>query len=197
MRMKVQVGVSNRHIHLSQADLEALFGKGYQLEVLKELSQPGQYAAKETLEIEGPKGKMERVRVLGPSRTKTQVEISRADSFTLGIQAPVRESGDLQGTPGLRIIGPRGTVEIQSGVIVAARHIHLHPTDAERFGVRDGDIVKVEVNGERALTFDQVHARVNPSYALEMHIDTDEANAAGVVNGQVLEAEVVRIAVLA
>ncbi|PLV57360.1 phosphate propanoyltransferase [Thermotoga sp. SG1] len=173
------VGVSNRHVHLSREDLETLFGKGYELTPVKELRQPGQYAAKETVTIVGPKGAIENVRVLGPVRKETQVEISRTDAFRLGVRPPVRDSGDLEGTPGIVIIGPNGILVKEKGVIIAKRHIHMHPKDAEHYGVKDKDIVKVIVeNGDRRLIFDDVLIRVREDFALEFHVDTDEANAA-------------------
>ncbi|QNB48008.1 phosphate propanoyltransferase [Thermanaerosceptrum fracticalcis] len=178
----VSIGISNRHVHLSQAHVEVLFGPGYQLTPVKEL-QPGQFAAAETLTLVGPKGSLAKVRVLGPARRLTQVEISRTDGFTLGVFPPVRDSGFLQGTPGLVLVGPAGCLKITEGVICAARHIHFHPADAERMGIRDGDRLAVKIQGDRALVFDNVLARVNENYRLEMHIDTDEANAAGVRNG--------------
>jgi putative phosphotransacetylase len=193
--MKVPVGVSNRHIHLSQEHVEVLFGRGYEFRVLKPLSQPGQYAAKETVTIEGPKGSFAKVRVLGPNRKQTQIEVSTTDAYALGISAPVRDSGDLAHTPGICIVGPQGRVEANSGVIIAARHIHFHPFDAEAVGVRDKDLLRVKVEGERSVVFDRVLARVHPSYALEMHIDTDEANASGVKNGDVLEIMDVKVRV--
>ena len=175
----IPVGVSNRHLHLSQADLEALYGAGYQLNVLKDLSQPGQYAAKETLTIVGPRGAIENVRVLGPVRKQTQVEIMRSDCFKLGIQAPLRESGVLGGSSPITIVGPKGSVYVKEGAIVAKRHIHMTCADAEEFGLKDKDVVgvKVETNG-RALTFGDVVVRVSDKFALAMHIDTDESNAA-------------------
>lgn len=181
--MKVPVGVSGRHVHLSPEHVEALFGPGHQLTVMKELSQPGQFAAEESVTLVGPRGSIERVRVLGPARGATQVEISRTDGFKLGVQAPVRLSGNIAGTPGIELVGPRGSIKIDEGVIVAARHIHMTPKDAEEAGVADGDIVKVRVRGERALTFENVVIRVRDDFALDFHIDTDEANAAGLRTG--------------
>lgn len=182
-KFAVPVGVSNRHLHLSQADLERLFGAGYQLTVKKDLSQKGQYAAEETVTLIGPKGSIPKVRVLGPVRKATQIEISATDSYALGIAAPVRDSGDVAGSPGIKIEGPKGVIEIPEGVIIAKRHVHLSPEDAERLGVKDKDIVKVEVGGERALVFGEVLARVHETFVYELHIDTDEANAAGLRNG--------------
>ncbi|ADG81498.1 phosphate propanoyltransferase [Thermincola potens] len=177
----VPIGISNRHVHLARQDVDLLFGPGYELSVFKEL-QPGQYAARETVTLAGPKGIIEKVRVLGPVRKKTQVEISRADGFKLGINPPVRDSGDLEGTPGLIIIGPRGAVTLENGVIIARRHIHMSPGDAERFGVQDGSRVDVEVPGLRGVIFKNVLVRVHKDFELEMHIDVEEGNAAGLNN---------------
>jgi putative phosphotransacetylase len=184
---EVPVGISNRHIHLSQEHLEVLFGPGYELTVKKDLSQTGQYAAEETLIIEGPKSSMKNVRILGPVRKETQVEISRTDAFGLGLKPPVRDSGFLEDSPGLKLIGPKGEVELDKGVIIAQRHIHMNEADAEAFGVKDKDIVSVRVGGERGLIFDNVLVRVRGDFVLEMHIDTDEANAAMLNNGQMVE----------
>lgn len=176
----VPVGVSNRHIHLSQKDVDALFGSGYQLTPMKDLSQPGQYACKETVTICGPKGAIEKVRVLGPVRSKTQIEILAGDSYKLGVKAPAKLSGDLEGTPQMTIIGPKGSVYTAQGVIVAQRHIHMAPEDALYYGVKDGDIVKIEVGGPRGGIYNNVAIRVTASSALECHIDTEEANAMNV-----------------
>jgi acetate kinase len=175
--------VSAHHIHLSQDHVEALFGKGHQLTWQSDLSQPGQFACKEQLNIIGPKGKVEKVRVLGPTRKETQVEISMTEQFKLGIHPPIRESGDLHGTPGCKLEGPAGSVIIEQGVICALRHIHMTPEDALRYGLKDKSIVRVRVLGDRELTFGDVLIRVNPNYALAMHIDTDEANAAHLQTG--------------
>ncbi|ABS61046.1 phosphate propanoyltransferase [Fervidobacterium nodosum] len=182
--MPIVAGVSNRHVHLSREDVEILFGKDYQLTPIKDLGQPGQFACKETVIIAGPKGTIEGVRVLGPERKETQVEISLTDAFKLGVMPPVRDSGDLEGTPGITIIGPKGTVVKNKGVIIAKRHIHMHTSDAEKFGVKDKDIVKVIVEkGDRKLIFDDVLIRVSEKFALEFHVDTDEANAAMLKTG--------------
>ena len=183
----IPVGVSNRHIHLSREHLAQLFGKDFELTVLKELSQPGQFAANETVIVEGPKGKIENVRILGPARSMTQLEISKTDSFRLGVNPPVRLSGDIEGTPGITIHGPEGTVIVEKGVIIAKRHIHMTPRDAERFAVKDRQVVKVKTLGERALIFEEVVVRVSENFALDMHIDTDEANAAGIKTGDKVE----------
>ncbi len=182
---KITVGVSNRHIHVSQEDLEKLFGPGYELTNFRDLAQPGQYACEECVEVCGPKGCFPKVRILGPTRAKTQFEISLTDSYALGVKnVPVRDSGDLADSPGITIKGPKGTVELDEGVIVAKRHIHMLPEDAKEFGVNDKDLVKVKtVDNERQLIFDNVLVRVHESFALEMHVDIDEANAAMLKNG--------------
>ena len=178
----IPVGVSNRHIHLTASDVEVLFGKGYELAPMKDLSQPGQFACKETLTIVGPSMRpIEKVRVLGPLRSKTQVEISRTDSYTLKVKAPVRESGDVAGSGSCKLVGPCGEVELAEGVIAAKRHIHMTPEDAANYGITDAQVVRVQINTEgRSLVFGDVVARVSPKYALAMHIDTDESNAAGI-----------------
>lgn len=173
----IPVGISNRHIHLSQTDLDVLFGAGYQLTAVKELSQPKQYACKETVTICGPKGAIEKVRILGPVRSETQVEILQADCFKLGIIAPMKMSGDLQGTPGITIIGPKGSVVLSRGLMIAQRHIHMTLEDAKNFGVTDGELVSIQIDGLRGGTYSNVVIRANNTSALECHIDTDEANA--------------------
>ncbi|THF78453.1 phosphate propanoyltransferase [Cohnella fermenti] len=180
---QIPVGVSARHIHLSKEHIRILFGEGAELSELKPLSQPGQFAANETVAVHGPKGSFAKVRILGPARKATQLEVSRTDAFALGLKAPVRESGNIEGTPGIRIVGPAGEVTVEKGVIVAARHIHFHTSDAERWGIADKQLLKVRVGGERGLVFENVIARVSPDFALDMHIDTDEGNAAGVSTG--------------
>ncbi|MBD2870658.1 phosphate propanoyltransferase [Paenibacillus arenilitoris] len=184
---QVPIGVSARHIHLSQAHVELLFGEGYGLTEMKPLSQPGQYAANESVEVIGPKGSFPKVRILGPARKGTQLEVSRTDAFALGVNPPVRESGNTAGSAGIKIKGPAGEIDIEEGVIVAARHIHFHTTDAEKFGIADKQLLRVRFGGERGVVFEQVVARVSEQYALDMHIDTDEANAAGVKNGDIGE----------
>ena len=180
----VPVGVSNRHIHLSKADLETLFGAGYELTPIKDLSQPGQFACKEQLTIIGPSLRpIEGVRVLGPVRKESQVEISRTDSFTLKVKPPVRESGDIKGSAPITIVGPKGIVTLKEGCIIANRHIHMSDEEGKAFGLNDGDYVTVEIDGERRTTFYDVQVRVNKAFRLEMHIDTDDANAAGIGNG--------------
>mgnify|MGYP001129102484 CR=1 FL=1 len=184
---KIPIALSNRHLHLSQEDLEKLFGAGYKLTKLKDLKQPGQYAAEEKVDLIGPKGTIKGVRVLGPVRNKTQIEISFADSFVLGVKPPVRDSGDLTGSAGVTIVGPAGEVQVDEGVIAAARHIHMTPEDAAQWGLKDKDTVKVRTGGERGVVFENVLVRVNPSYALEMHVDMEEGNGAGVKNNDEVE----------
>ena len=180
----VPVGVSNRHIHLSTTDPETLFGKGYELTPIKDLSQPGQFACKETLTIVGPSLRpIENVRVLGPVRKASQVEISRTDSFTLKVKPPVRESGDIAGSAPVTIIGPKGVVTLKEGCIIANRHIHMSTDEGAQFGLSDGQYVDVEVEGARRTKFYDVQVRVHKDFRLEMHIDTDDANAAGIGNG--------------
>lgn len=181
--LKIPVGVSNRHVHVSKEDLEILYGKDYQLTNIKDLSQPGQYAAKETVTIKGPKGQFEKVRILGPVRKESQVEISLTDSFRLGVKAPIKESGQLEQTPGIELIGPAGSVTLPHGTIVALRHIHMTSQDAGRMGVKDKDIVEVETAGTRRGTLGNVLVRVSDSFSLELHVDIDEANACALKNG--------------
>ena len=182
--LTIPVGISNRHIHLSREDLDTLFGAGYELTPIKDLSQPGQYACKEQLTIIGPSMRpIEGVRVLGPIRKESQVEISVTDSFVLKVKPPVRESGSLKDSAPITIIGPKGIVSLKQGCIIANRHIHMSEEEGAQFGLKDGDYVTVEVNGERRTTFYDVQVRVNKAFRLEMHIDTDDANAAGIGNG--------------
>lgn len=181
----IPVGVSNRHIHLTREHVDILFGAGYELTPLKDLSQPGQYACKEQLTLIGPSLKaIEGVRVLGPLRKQSQVEISKTDSFTLKVKPPVRESGDLAGSAPITIIGPKGIVQLKEGCILANRHIHMSPSDGEKYGVKDGDYVSVMTKGDgkRTLLYD-VQIRVSDKFVLEMHLDTDDANSCGIGNG--------------
>ena len=178
---------SNRHIHVSAQDLETLFGKGYALKPERALSQPGQFAASETVTIAGPKGRIDQVRVLGPARGKTQVEILTADAFRLGVSPVVRISGDIEGTPGATIIGPSGTVELNSGVIVAMRHVHISVEQASWLGLQNGDIASIRKDGIRALVFENVPVRCGEGHSLELHLDLEEANAGGIKNGELLE----------
>ena len=181
---RIPVGVSARHVHLSPAHVKALFGPGAELTPDRPLSQPGQFACRERVLIAGPKGAIAGVRVLGPARGATQVEVSATDAIALGVQPPVRESGKHEGSASLTLVGPAGSVTVPSGVILAQRHIHMRPEDAARFGVRDGELVWVAATeGPRRTVFGDVLVRVSPNYQLEFHIDTDEANAAGLRTG--------------
>jgi len=181
MKNEVVVEISARHVHVSQADLETLFGKGYELTVKKMLSQPGQYACEERVRVVGTKGEFPAVSILGPVRPATQVELSLTDARSIGVVAPVRESGDIKGSGACKLVGPAGEVELTEGVMAAKRHIHATTKDAEEMGLENGEIVSVEIPtaNDRSLTFGDVVVRVSDSYALAMHIDTDEANAAG------------------
>lgn len=188
----VPVGISARHIHLTRADVDALFGPGYRLTPIKKLSQPGQFACEETVEVIGPAGKPLKMRVLGPERKRTQVEVSFSDSRVLGLVPPVRTSGDTDGTPGVLIKGPKGEVRSKDGVIIADRHIHMTPEDAAWFGVRDGQRVTVEIGGEKGGTMDNVVIRVTKTSRLDFHIDTDDANAFLLAQGQTVRVRVGR-----
>jgi putative phosphotransacetylase len=183
----VPAAASNRHIHVSPQDLETLFGKGYALKPERALAQPGQFAAAETVSIAGPKGRIDQVRVLGPARGKTQVEILTTDAFRLGISPVVRISGDTEGTPGATIIGPAGTVELQSGVIVAMRHVHISIEQAAWLGLQNGDIASIRKDGVRALVLENVPVRCGEGHNLELHLDMEEANAGSIKNGELLE----------
>ena len=185
----IPVGVSVRHVHLSRADCDALFGPCYELTKKRDVTQPGQYVTRETIDLVGPKGETRRVAIINPLRKQTQVELARTDAFALGVQPPLRESGKLEGTPGITLRGPHGTVEIPSGVILAHRHVHMHPDEAREFGVRDRDVIKVRVEGDREMTMGDVIVRVHPEFTLDMHVDTDEANAAGLTSDSVVAFE--------
>lgn len=185
--MKLPIALSNRHIHLSKDDINKLFGEGHELTKTKDLSQPGQFACEEKVDVIGPKGTLKGLRVLGPARKQTQIEVSLADARALGVTAPIRDSGDLKDSPGAKIIGPAGEVDITEGVIVASRHIHMNMEDAERFGVKDLDLVDVQTFGPRSVVFNKVLIRANPNYALEMHVDLEEGNGAGVCNCDMVE----------
>lgn len=183
-RMMIPIEVSARHVHLSRKTLDALFGEDYTLASLHPVSQPGEFASTATVTLRGPSGRLPSVRVMGPPRAEDQVELSGTDEHALGLIAPIRDSGDLKGTPGLVLEGPKGCVALSHGVIVAARHIHMSEQDAAEFGVKNRDRVAVRVaSGHRELVFEDVRVRVAPRYRLEMHLDTDEANAAGVESG--------------
>ena len=179
MGYEVKIGLSNKHLHLQKEHIEILFGKGHELTPTKPLVQPGQFACEEKVDIVGPKNTLKGIRVLGPARPETQVEVAMTDARTLGIKAPVRESGKLEGTPGCKIVGPCGEVEIDHGVIVALRHVHLSPAQAEEAGVKDKDIVSIKIEGERGLVFNNVLVRSGDAHEREVHLDTDEGHAAG------------------
>ncbi len=184
MEKPVLVEISARHVHVSEKDLEILFGKGYQLTPKKDLSQPGQFACEERVTIVGPKKELAGVSILGPCRPATQVEISLTDARSIGVKAPIRESGDVADSGACKLVGPCGEVELTEGVIAAKRHIHMTPEDAEKYGIVDKQIVSVKIPTDgRALVFDDVVARVSSSYKLAMHLDTDEANAAAIPGG--------------
>jgi len=180
--MAVPVEISARHLHLSQKDLIKLFGKNYRLTKIKVLSQPGEFSAKETVELIGPKASLKKVRVVGPLRPQTQVEITATDGRLLGIKAPVRVSGDVKKSAGASLKGPRGTVKLKAGVIIAQRHLHLSLKEAKEFGLKDRQKVSVKIAGPRGLTFDNVVVRSGPLYKKACHLDTDEANAAGLAS---------------
>jgi len=189
VKTSVVVNLSNRHMHLAQEDVEILFGKGYQLTNLKPLMQPGQFACNECVTIKGDKGSIEKVRVLGPTRKETQVEILQSDVFKLTSKSvPVRDSGKLEGSAAVELVGPAGSVKKERGLILAVRHIHMDPKSAEEFGVVDNQLLKLRVGApSREVVFENVVARVNASYALECHIDFDEGNACGIGNGTMAE----------
>ena len=177
--MEIMIETSARHLHVTQEDLETLFGKGYELHPKKWLSQPGQYLSEEKVQVKGPRSSFPGVSIIGPVRPATQVEITLTDCRTIGVTAPVRESGDLEGSAGCELIGPCGSVTISEGVIVAKRHIHLTPEEAQEWGLENGQIVSVQTNGSRPVTFGDTVVRVSSKYAKAMHIDVDETNAAG------------------
>ena len=187
MGYTVPAGISNKHLHLSEADFKTLFGEDAEMSFFKKLSQPGQFATDDKVDIVGPIGTLKGIRILGPYRKQTQVELAQTDCFATGIKGVLRESGKLEGTPGCKLVGPKGEVELTEGVIVAQRHIHLSTAQAEEAGVKNGDIVKVKFDGPRALVFDNVVVRAGDTHERDMHLDTDEANAAGLQNGQLGE----------
>ena len=190
MENKILVETSARHVHLSEEHIKVLFGENATLTHKKDLSQPGQFACEERVTLVGPKKEIKNVIILGPARPATQVEVSFTDARTLGVTAPVRESGDVAGSAGCKLVGPCGEVEIAEGVIVAKRHIHMAPEDAEKLGVADKEIVSVKIDSERTTIFGDVVVRVSPKFACAMHIDTDEANAAcafGVCYGEIVK----------
>ena len=185
--MKVNIGVSNHHVHLCHNDLEILFGKGYELTVKNELVQPGEFASNSLVSIKTDKSIISNVRILGPIRDYTQVEVSRTDAYKLGINPPVRDSGDLSGSCGVTLIGPEGSIDLNSGCIIATRHIHLTPEDAINLGLTGISTVSVRIDGEKGGILNNVHLKISPNYKFEMHIDTDDANANLVKTGDIGE----------
>ncbi|MBI4051651.1 MAG: phosphate propanoyltransferase [Elusimicrobia bacterium] len=183
--ISIPVGVSNRHVHLSQEHWELLFGKGTEPRKFKSVVQPGFYACYETVDLVGPKGKIGNVRLIAPHRPQTQIEISKTDAAVLGIRPPVRDSGKLDGSAGIRVVGPKATLELKQGVILAKRHVHFAPQEAKQFGIQEGDYVRVRagIGGDRELIFDRVLCRISDKFKLEFHLDTDEANACMVKTG--------------
>jgi putative phosphotransacetylase len=181
LQSRLEVNVSARHMHLKQEDLEKLFGPGHQLTPMRPLYQEGHFAAEETVTLIGPRSRLiSNLRILGPCRKQTQIELALTDAISLGIEnLPVRVSGEIAGTPGGYVMGPAGMIELKEGVIRAARHVHMSPADAERYKAKNHDIMKLQVGGEAGVTFDRVHVRVDPAFRLEVHLDTDEANACG------------------
>lgn len=185
---KIPVGVSARHAHVSQEHLDVLYGKGHQLTTLAPLYQPGAFAAKETLTVVGRRMRsIEGVRILGPARDYTQVELARTDAIRLGLDPPIRDSGDLTGSEPISLIGPAGSVYLNEGAICATRHVHMTPQIATSFGVEEGDLLKVRISGERALTIENIRPKISSSYVLQMHLDTDDSNAAGLRGGEAVE----------
>lgn len=179
--LEINVGISARHVHLTSEHIKTLFG--HDLTVYKDLTQPGQYAANEKVDIAGPKNTIKGVRILGPARKASQVEVSKTDAFFLGIEPALKASGDIEGTPGVKLVGPAGEVILDKGVIVAIRHIHMHPTDAQKFGIVDKEVVWVVSNSKRKTIIGDVIVRVDPTFALDFHVDTDEANGAWLNSG--------------
>lgn len=179
--LEINVGISARHVHLTNEHIKILFG--HELTVYKDLTQPGQYAANEKVDVVGPKNTIKGVRILGPARKASQVEVSKTDAFFLGIEPTLKASGDIEGTPGIKLIGPNGEITLDKGVIVAVRHIHMHPTDAQKFGIVDKEVVWVVSNSKRKTLIGDVIVRVDPTFALDFHVDTDEANGAWLSSG--------------
>lgn len=187
MKKTTPVNLSNRHAHLSKEHVEILFGKGHSLTVMKDLSQPGQFACEERVDVVGSKGTLKNVRILGPERPETQVEVSIFDARSAGINPTIRQSGAIDGTPGCKLVGPAGEVMLEKGVIVASRHIHMSTADGVNLGLKDKDIVSVRVGNERSIVLENVLVRVHDTFALDMHIDIEEGNAAGIKGGELGE----------
>ena len=184
MKKEIRVEVSARHAHLTKYDLEALFGEGYELKKEKDLSQIGQFSSPDTIKLVGPKGELSSVRVLGPCRSNSQLEISKTDSYLLGVKAPLRLSGKIIGSGEIKLVGPKGEIELKDGLIVAKRHAHFNQDQAYEYGVTDGQNVSVEIEGPRSLIFNEVEVRIHEDFEASVHLDTDEANAAGYTGDQ-------------
>ena len=182
----IPIGVSVRHVHLCRADCDALFGAGYELAKRRDVSQPGQFVTRETVDLIGPRGELRSIGIINPLRAETQVELARTDAIHLGVDPPLRQSGMLDGTPGLRLRGPLGEIAITHGVILAQRHVHMSPEDARRFGVVDHDVIRVQAEGDREMTMGDIVVRVSGNFALDLHLDTDEANGAGLNESSVV-----------
>lgn len=188
MGYKLECNASNKHVHLDAEDLATLFGEGYELTLKKNLKQPGQFASEEKVDIVGPKATFKGIRVLGPCRPNTQIELSLTDCRQIGIQAPIRESGDVEGTPGCKLIGPKGEVDLEFGVMVAKRHAHFSPEEAKEAGVENGQMIKIKIDSDgRKTIYDDVVCRVKDTFVAEVHLDTDEANASGMGGGCICE----------
>jgi putative phosphotransacetylase len=187
MGYKVEIGISNKHVHLSDGDLAKLFGQSHTLTVKKELKQPGQFASDELVDVVGPKGTLKGIRVLGPTRKESQIELSMTDARQIGLSLPVRESGKLDGSPGVKLVGPAGELDLAKGAIVALRHIHLSPAQAAEAGVKDTEMVDVKTFGTRPVVFQNVLIRSGDAHTREFHVDTDEGNAAGIKNDEFVE----------
>ena len=185
--MKVSIGVSNRHVHLTKEHLEILFGNGYELDKKNDLTQPGMFASYSVVTIKTNKSEISNVRVLGPARNYTQVEISKTDAYKLGINPPIRDSGDINGSSPITIIGPNGTLELEEGCIIPTRHIHILPSQVSLYGFEDKDVVSVKINGEKGGIINNVHLKVSDEAFFELHIDTDDANAHLIKNGDIGE----------
>jgi putative phosphotransacetylase len=184
-KLAIPVGVSNRHCHLTEAHFKILFGAGASPKRVKDIKQPGFYAAEEAIEVKGPKGSLKKIRLVAPYRANTQIELAVTDAFAIGVNPPVRESGNVKGSAGATLIGPAGQVEIKEGVIIAQRHLHFSPSEAQAAGMTSGEVVRVRcgTGGGRSTVFEDVVVRVSDKYSLEFHVDTDEANAAGIKTG--------------
>ena len=181
--MRIIVGISNKHAHLTREQIEALFGKGYELTFFRKIKQPDEFLSNEKIDVVGPKGILKDVRILGPAREKSQIEITLTNAREIGVEAQIRVSANVEGSAGIRLVGPFGSIELKEGVIASFRHLHMTPNEASALGLIEGQLVSVETPGERALTFNNVIVRIDDLFSLELHLDTDEANAAGLKNG--------------